>query len=161
DEFGNASPISNVATGRTLAPPTITVAPSQLSAALLTDQQTTQVLTLSNAGPAELNFKIDVTSRTNPGLRAPARVLRTFPVTSGSANETPPPNYPLSTHGFDEGHSPGRGPLTPADIRITNRFAAGQRVLLLYSGGNVSEIQTLLAAFPDIATVDLFNGAFS
>jgi hypothetical protein len=58
DEFGNASPISNAASRTTLGPPDISVAPESLSAQLLTGQQATRTITITNDGPGELRFEI-------------------------------------------------------------------------------------------------------
>jgi subtilisin family serine protease len=56
DEFGNAGPISNVATGTTLGEPQIAVAPSSLTQTLLTGAQAQQLLTISNTGQGRLDW---------------------------------------------------------------------------------------------------------
>ncbi|MFH2053237.1 MAG: S8 family serine peptidase [bacterium] len=58
DEFGNASPISNVPMGTTLGAPDIAAAPASFSDALLTGGTSTQSLTLSNVGMGTLDFVI-------------------------------------------------------------------------------------------------------
>ncbi|MGH7725002.1 MAG: S8 family serine peptidase [Candidatus Eiseniibacteriota bacterium] len=56
DEFGNAGPISNVATGTTLGIPNISVTPASLSQTLLTGAQATQQLTVQNTGAGRLDW---------------------------------------------------------------------------------------------------------
>jgi subtilisin family serine protease len=56
DELGNASPISNVATGTTLGIPHIQVTPAALAQSLLTGEVATQQLTVSNTGEGRLDF---------------------------------------------------------------------------------------------------------
>ncbi|MBE0565955.1 MAG: choice-of-anchor D domain-containing protein [Krumholzibacteria bacterium] len=58
DEFGNASPASNSPLGTTLGAPDVAVAPSSLSAALLTGDLAYQTLTLSNVGEGTLDFVV-------------------------------------------------------------------------------------------------------
>ncbi|MGH7726255.1 MAG: choice-of-anchor D domain-containing protein [Candidatus Eiseniibacteriota bacterium] len=62
DEFGNPSALSNQATGTTLAPPDITIAPASLEADLLTGQTAVRTLTVGNTGESELSFAIDIAS---------------------------------------------------------------------------------------------------
>jgi subtilisin family serine protease len=162
DEFDNSSPLSNIATGTTLPPPEIALSPSQLSADLLTGQQSTQVLTITNTGPSELNYSIRIQASAQAAGAgvAGARIVRTFTPTgsSHSVADTPPPSYPLSTTPFAAGRNPLRGPLAAGDVRVTNVIAAGLRVLILQVG-DVSEIRSALALFPDIAAIDIFDGS--
>ncbi len=58
DEFGNDSPASNSPLGTTLGAPDVAVAPTSLSAALLTGDSAFQTLTLSNVGEGTLDFII-------------------------------------------------------------------------------------------------------
>ena len=58
DEWGNAGPISNIATGQTLPPPTGQVAPTSVSDELMTGQQSDHTVTLSNIGVGTLDFSI-------------------------------------------------------------------------------------------------------
>src|SRR5262249_433668 len=60
DELGNASGISNVPSATTLGPPDVGVAPGSLSADLLTGEQATRTLTISNTGVSELRFDLSV-----------------------------------------------------------------------------------------------------
>ncbi|MEO6462468.1 MAG: S8 family serine peptidase, partial [Candidatus Eisenbacteria bacterium] len=54
DEFGNAGPISNVATGTTLGEPQIALSPPSLAQTLLTGAQAQQTVTISNSGLGRL-----------------------------------------------------------------------------------------------------------
>jgi subtilisin family serine protease len=58
DEFGNAGPISNVATGLTAGPPDLAASPTSFSSTLLTGAAETQTLTLSNVGQGTLDYSI-------------------------------------------------------------------------------------------------------
>jgi len=58
DEWGNAGPISNVATASTLPPPTGQVAPTSVSDDLLTGQESDHSVVLSNIGDGTLDFEI-------------------------------------------------------------------------------------------------------
>jgi len=58
DEFSNAGPISNNASGMTLGAPDITATPTSFSAELLTGATETQTLTLRNDGLGTLDFSI-------------------------------------------------------------------------------------------------------
>jgi subtilase family protein/HYDIN/CFA65/VesB family protein/fervidolysin-like protein len=58
DEFGNASPLSNIPMGTTLGAPDIAVGSASLSDALLTGGSSMQSLTLSNVGAGTLDFNI-------------------------------------------------------------------------------------------------------
>ena len=84
DEYGNASPISNVPTTTTLAPPEISVSPVSLSADLVTGGTAEETLTISNGGTAELNFDISVLpSLFDRGEGGTADSLRILIVESG------------------------------------------------------------------------------
>ena len=58
DEWGNPGPFGNVATERTLPPPTFVSTPESFSAGLRTGQSTTRTLTLQNAGVGTLDWRI-------------------------------------------------------------------------------------------------------
>ena len=58
DEFGNAGPVSNVATGTTLGIPDLAAAPGSFTSNLLTGAMETQNLTLSNTAQGTLDFTI-------------------------------------------------------------------------------------------------------
>ena len=58
DEFGNASPISNLATATTLGIPDIAASPLSLSETLLSGASATHTLALSNVGLGTLDFEI-------------------------------------------------------------------------------------------------------
>ncbi|HET9251537.1 MAG TPA: DUF4350 domain-containing protein, partial [Candidatus Eisenbacteria bacterium] len=50
DEYGNASPLSNVASGHTVGPPDIAVTPSSIAQSLFTGQEGERVITVTNHG---------------------------------------------------------------------------------------------------------------
>ena len=56
DEFGNAGPISNVATGTTLGEPQIAITPGSLTETLLTGATADQVLSIANVGQGRLDW---------------------------------------------------------------------------------------------------------
>ncbi len=68
DEFGNAGPVSNVASATTLGPPDVDVTPTSLTETLLTGATSTQNLTLSNVNAnTTLDFQIPLPELlTNP-----------------------------------------------------------------------------------------------
>ncbi len=62
DEFGNAGPLSNVATGTTLGPPDISVAPSAVAKTLNTGAQGTEAITITNNSAGTLDWTIPTPS---------------------------------------------------------------------------------------------------
>ncbi len=58
DDYGNAGPVSNLATVETLGPPTIAVSPGSLSEALPIGGSSQQTLTITNTGEGVLDFSI-------------------------------------------------------------------------------------------------------
>ncbi len=66
DEWGNAGPLSNIATGTTLPPPTGQVAPTSVTDELYTGQQSDHVVTLSNIGEGTLDFNIPAPALAEP-----------------------------------------------------------------------------------------------
>jgi subtilisin family serine protease len=75
DEWGNPSPISNIAMGTTLPPPTGAVAPTSISEALYTGEQAAHIVTLSNAGVGTLDFEIPTPSVGEPLAVPPEPLL--------------------------------------------------------------------------------------
>ena len=60
DEFGNSSPISNLATGRTAGPPEIDVSPPSLTQSLQTGQSADQTILIRNtASDGTLDFTVE------------------------------------------------------------------------------------------------------
>ncbi|HKB08799.1 MAG TPA: choice-of-anchor D domain-containing protein, partial [Candidatus Polarisedimenticolia bacterium] len=83
DEWGNVGPLSNVASGRTLPPPTLSTGPSSFSVALLSGQTTTRTLTIENAGEGTLDWRIP-----QPG-QAAAPAGRPFPSPALARSDSP------------------------------------------------------------------------
>jgi len=75
DEWGNAGPVSNLASGTTLPPPTGSVAPTSVSAELYTGQQTDRQFTLSNIGAGTLDFTIPTPAVGEPMSAVPQEPL--------------------------------------------------------------------------------------
>jgi subtilisin family serine protease len=75
DEYGNLGDFSNSPAGTTLAPPTIAVAPTSLSASVSTGGTETQTLTVTNTGVGVLDFTIPTPSYIIPAKadRAPVK----------------------------------------------------------------------------------------
>jgi len=174
DEWDNTSAISNVAAATTLGPPHLTIDPPSASASLFTGGRATQVVTLDNSGVGELTWSLEVQGARvagiaiSPSSAAPAVVAgagragrglhpeagggRPSPVTPAPGPGGPPARY--------AGTQPPRRPLlSPVESREPVTQGARLRILILGSGGTPAEIQGLLAAFPDVATVDLFDAA--
>jgi subtilisin family serine protease len=90
DNYGNASPLSNVVTVTTLGPPDVGVSAASLSADLPTGGQTTRTLVISNTGEAELPYAIAVRGDPAAGPNAAARAaaaarIRVSPAGRGRA----------------------------------------------------------------------------
>jgi len=66
DEWGNPGPLSNIAVGATLPPPTGQVAPASVADDLYTGQQSDHPVTLSNIGEGTLDFSIPSPSLGQP-----------------------------------------------------------------------------------------------
>jgi subtilisin family serine protease len=169
DEWGNASPASNMAIGTTLGPPQIRVHPAALQADLLTGQTVIRDLTIDNDGVSDLEFEMSaVLDRSLAGAAPPAAAeqiagavwMAGMERRSGARIIVEPPDEGgggPGTGDWDEGYAPGRGRLAAGDITIGNLFSTGLRLLIVQSGADVSEIRDLLLAFPDISVVDQFD----
>ncbi len=66
DEWGNAGPVSNLASGTTLPSPTAQVEPTSVSDELQTGQQSDHAITLTNVGVGTLDFTIPTPSVGQP-----------------------------------------------------------------------------------------------
>jgi subtilisin family serine protease len=88
DEYGNLGDFSNSPAGTTLAPPTIAVAPSSLSASLSTGGSETQTLTVTNTGVGVLDFTIPTPSYIIPAKsgRAPVKQYEYVELGKGEAD---------------------------------------------------------------------------
>ena len=114
DEFGNASPISNVVSASTLEAPDIQVSPDSLSAALLTGAVTTRTLTLRNLTGGTLDFGIDVSFSPAPpgsGGASPAGAAGLPP--AGTAGP------PLQWSDYARAAAATSGPAPPSASRRT------------------------------------------
>ncbi len=88
DEYGNFGDFSNSPAGTTLAPPTIAVAPTSLSASLSTGGSETQTLTVTNTGVGVLDFTIPTPSYIIPAKsdRAPVKQYEYVELGKGEAD---------------------------------------------------------------------------
>jgi len=151
DEFGNASPISNVPTGTTIGPPDIAYSPASFSDDLLSGGSSNHALTLQNLGAGELVFDLSAVSA---GGTAAVRLFSTASSSRVAYTQSIPP---LVQTAYDAGASPFREPLgSPSAVRTGS--SSGFNILLLESGGDVTEIRSALESFPDISGVDVFDG---
>lgn len=66
DEFGNASPMSNVASGTTLPGPHVAITPDSLVADLYTGASTTRTLGIANTGASELVWHLSIQETAAP-----------------------------------------------------------------------------------------------
>src|SRR5207247_8137989 len=137
----------------------------------------TGILSLANSGVGELTYSVEVegarvtTGVASPGAVAPALAPRPrFGRDSRTSTVTPPGDPAPSPGAYVAGRVPVRAPSSPpigfapgAPAATGDRPAPGPqanaaRILILESGGEVSEIQHLLAAFDDVTAVDVFDG---
>src|SRR5262249_23712769 len=155
-----ASPLSNVVEATTLGPPSLSVSPASLSAELFTGGSAERTLTLRNDGAGELTYELTA-HRLVAGAYQTRAVRRTR--TPGGIHRPdpgePPAVAPPRTDLWNGSQSPLRARLLPGAIRLPPQLSAGgMRVAILRSGGDVSEMQSLLASFPDFARVDVIDG---
>ncbi len=158
DEFGNASPVTISASATTLAPPEIAVTPLALSAALLTGETTTRILTVSNSGEAEMHYELDADAALGVEMRQGRPRGRRYRSESTPHDSEAVSSYPPSQEAYVGDRTAPRATVFPWQSRTIDLQSANRRLLLLESGGDVSEIQTLLASFPDVDVVDVFHG---
>lgn len=88
DEFSNAGPMSNLASGTTLGIPDIAANPLSFSSTLLTGDTDSQALTLSNQGEGTLDFTIPQPELL---LSQPPPAYECVPVAKGEDNRTGDP----------------------------------------------------------------------
>src|SRR5262245_45461992 len=91
DEFGNAGPVSNVATGTTLGAPALSASPASFSASLLTGGTATQTLHISNTAAGTLDWTIPT-----PELQFSQQTPYT-PTAIGKGNDDPRVGDPVVT----------------------------------------------------------------
>jgi Subtilase family len=156
DELGNPSPMSNVVSTTTLGAPVVGASPESLSADLLTGGKVTRTLTISNSGASELRFDIGQEAPAAP-LTLPASVMAAIGKSTLRAPRLGGGTLASGAR-YEAGHSPTRLPVAnPVRPPLNAAAGIGLNVLLLESGADVSQMHDLLAAFPDIAKVDIFD----
>ena len=150
DEFGNASPISNVVMTTTLPAPYFSISPDSLRVGLAVGDSTEQLVSLINDGPNPIQFHVTAylpngasidPSGTPPvfSSRQPSRVP--------SSDEMPDPGS-----GRDIGE--GRRAL---NHQSSESVVQGVGLLLLGDAEALGFLRDELAGFPDVARVQLFD----
>ncbi len=157
DEFGNAGPISNIASATTLGPPHFEIAPSSVSADLFTGGTALRTVTVHNSGVSDLILSVKAEGATVVPLGLPVPMIQPFPGTGVSSNSDPGEPPPPVSDAYAAGHVGSRPPLQTLETPPTHINAGSLRVVILTSGASVSELQTLLRGFPDLTTVDVLS----
>lgn len=103
DEWGNASPLSNEASGATLGPPNIVVSPDSLADSLLTGETSTRQVTISNTGESDLAYGIAIqelmADDTSPAMNQP--IMGGQDPTPNVTDPTTEPIEPEAVYGGD------------------------------------------------------------
>ena len=147
--------------GEGLIPPDISVSPDSFSVVVVAQDTVTDTLTISNTGGSDLTFNISVEEVTGLSIeKIKIRPLISHEPINDKSSKVPSSNPPADKP-YDFGHSPLRGRINPNEIELKNKITGGLKILLLISGGDPSEIQTLLLSFPDISVVDIFDAYYS
>ena len=158
DEWGNTGPVSNLAAGTTLAPPDLAVHPASVLAETFVGGVTTRTLTIENTGAGHLTYRILArTPGTTPAPARPAGVSVQRLHGTPKTTDDPPVHAAPEPSVYEDLGPPPTGSLGAGDVRIANLMPDTIRILLLTTNVDVSEIRALLASFPDIAAVDVFN----
>jgi hypothetical protein len=172
--------------GECVEPPDISVSPNSLSDTLLPGETSTDTLIIYNTGESDLNFnisseeaagiltnKMQVRSRKFLGTRSGEKLtpqlsiessdklyISGSPVAIGAPSGiklTPQEYKGSSDKPYISGRPASRVKINPGEIKLGNKMAIDIRLLILKSGGDVSEMQSLLLSFPDISVVDVFD----
>jgi subtilisin family serine protease len=156
DEYSNRGPVSNGASGTTLGPPSMSVSPGSFEETLLTGQTVSRPLTVSNAGPSELQVRF-AAKTSSIGALVGARLETRVPRPAAPARALPAGPVLHSDVAYDHGARPRRDRIMPAEIKRPTINGSSTHVLIVQSGSEVSEIQYLLASFSDLPVVDVFD----
>jgi subtilisin family serine protease len=157
DEYSNRGPVSNGASGTTLSPPSMSVSPGSFEETLLTGQNVSRPLTVSNAGPSELQVRFGAKS-SSIGSLVGATLETRVPRPAAPTHALPAGPVLHSDVAYDHDARPRRERIMPAEIKRPS-INASTHVLIVQSGGDVSEIQNLLATFSDLPVVDMFDAS--
>jgi subtilisin family serine protease len=104
DDSGNVSPLSNVASGTTLDPPTIAPSPASFSASLITGAVSNQIVTIENVGVGTLDWVIPPPDPRHRAAGADNRHLRRH----DDRARTPTRRAAEQLHGVRPGVAAGR-----------------------------------------------------
>jgi len=130
-------------------PPEITVNPESLSDSLLSGKTAKHLLTIANDGVSDLDFRITVETIAKYNAGGHAK-----PEPGGGGNHI---STSSNSQPYNNNIPPLRGILEPGDIKIPHTKANDIEIAFLVSGGDPSEMQTLLSSFPHITSVDVID----
>jgi hypothetical protein len=134
--------------GQGLIPPDVSVTPASFDESLFTGGNVTRTLRLTNSGGSDLIFESNF-GRTILAVRGSARL---------KSKQSPIPAPASGRYDFER--TPARARILPGNMPRTATGGGSLPVLIVHSGGDVSEISALLEAFPDIAVVDEFDAQY-
>jgi subtilisin family serine protease len=173
DEWGNVSPISNLAVGTTTGPPQIRVEPGSLHADLSTGGTAVRAITIANDGASDLRFETAILLDRGLGFAAPPASpdrLQGAWTAAGMERSSGRPGMvePVDDGGggsagpvWHEGVVPARERIVPGEITLDNIYYDGLELLIIRTSGDVSEIRDLLLSFPDVAVVDQLDAQWA
>ena len=148
DEFGNASPLSNIASSTTAGPPSIAIDPGSFIAELFTGQTVTRTLTLDNSGLGEYAFSIQII---RPDDAKGAQLPFSLNIRDPGAQRAP---ATPSSQSYGPAYDPKAGTTPSTETQEITGIADGLRIMILQSGADVSQIKSQLSVMNDVAFVD-------
>ncbi|MEE9269903.1 MAG: S8 family serine peptidase [Candidatus Krumholzibacteria bacterium] len=162
--------------GEGLLPPDISVFPLELNVSLFTDETSAFTVTIENHGEGDLLFNVFEGAEVLAVTTAPTvstRGSRASGAGQGAARARPSKEPPSDAGGDirrladlvkagEASSTPQAVPAYRFDTGILATATTGEqrRILILHSASRPSLIQSLLLAFPDVSTVDVYNGRF-
>lgn len=133
--------------------PDLAVAPTALEATLLGGDQLTQTLWLSNSGYAELNFQmLELNYDTQPGADWSHLAAVQVPGYQPAAQATTGATYAGSALRARSSWS--------YQAKPTGLISDRPLDVLLLAAGSMTQLQAILRAYPDLATVDDFDARY-
>ncbi|MCK6561953.1 S8 family serine peptidase [bacterium] len=142
-----------------LIAPDITVTPTSFDVVLDPGGTVTHTLTIGNVGGSDLTFSISEAEGTAAAL---SKAIQIKPRWAGRPQDRQPPAvssdsvkpHAAAGAGYADGHDPLRGAYPPPE---GNPHPQATGVLLLHMGGDPSEIQGALSAYPDLSPVNTWD----
>ncbi|RKZ15109.1 hypothetical protein DRQ53_09910, partial [bacterium] len=141
--------------GSGVAPPVIAVSPTSIEVDLFTGETANRIVTVRNDGATDLELEVVAAAADGPATAKPQtgaleRFGSAFSAVAATIQDP-----------FSAGHAPRFPNPLPGrdqeDLLASTPAGAGLSVLFLHVG-DVSQIQALLLAFPDLAVVDALDG---